>query len=1444
MPLLTTENANPLYAETYFIAALPSEQQDPYKTALAVTANNDPTNARDPIAQIVFTTGLPRSFYTITLNGAGIIYSAPMEHSSGIIGGQLNVMMGGKTHPVGAGAVTFAMYTDSTKTTLLCQVAGTYDRTTNKLSITGSSTCSTSSSSVSSSSSSSSISSVVSSSSVSSSTSSSSASSLSSTASTTSSSSSAVNTITPAESTQLQPYMSHITNLRNQYGFTATSIALEYNKKGAQEKWFYGSDGSAFHILPDGSLWKGTTPNRTGTLIAAFPKVVYDNAELLFVTITSSSSSLSSSVSSSSTSSSVSSSSSSISSSVSSSSNTSVSSSSSSSASSVNSSSSNSSSSSNPPPPTYEDPMETTLPPDNLTLTEKRLQAFAAIKTQLSTMLNRLATQSTNNVALKKSIQDAKLVAEQALAQANAILAKAEQERLNPVYVTPSLTGRVVLNEKFATVEYRDAVQGITVSLNGKTPMTLPAGTGKVQLTIPLTATTVTYNVEVRDKTGKVLGTLLTFTASLQKAKSSVTRTESYPALRYAIAPTITPAAEEAAKIQKQDAEKILADFPVQMTSIDQSQLRIVEDSDALHREMIPYSRMFVEPVNHPENLKNPYFSVRFMSDQPQSYFEIDLTGVGVIGTRTIEHPTGTEDSTVTFEIGQNQRGNYGHGDVHIMMYTDESKQHLLAKYTGFYDRNTYKVEDATQQIPWGTMETGRLDLSVIDSDLGVISLKGPNVLLFMQTPYDHSAVTMEGGGMFAARYLHHEGGTSAEPISLTFNGEKPSGTYAIRLLSSIGGMEVDRIVLRWDTATKTLSLTNADDRTDSLDPSLTEAQELFNRQTSLTTIDVSGTALRDVQGIELYQKSRFFISGDSIESYVRKAYPENFPVDQEKYIQEQAVIQKKTPGQIRDSLVRTQLDLFSVARANLGVYESLMGGIMEDAVEVVVAAKNGSGEPAARTTLQNSINFASNHLRIRELWRLGIYIPTFDPVLEEGVRLFGSELDTLLARQSIIVKLREEELNKYVKADTDAEPKLISSNAFLGGVRNLEAAYKNDPAGLKNALNNYYLSRAREYLTYYGITPDPTIDARSQVAFMLGVTPVVARAGEYAQWEPARFSDYERELAELRAEWETLIAEYGNEANALAKQWIANGDAILNVGSLAAADANLINSGELFTSDFLQENVTHVFSEEWQTLQRAKNALTIEERQRALLEGGLADEIKGDGTKAGTLVVLVNGHLQHIGDDPNKAGIETAKKVLSEQGYDILHFRVGTAVIPFSNVQTLNEVSELVLLDRITRTGIFKNRAPVNRIIIAGYSWGGGTAVNFVNRIKNSELISNIPVDLAVIDAVKLGEKYAAQPVTTRPDALRVFNRFQENGIVNHIIENKNMAPSRIFGTALLYVMTKGFPARGSLLFGKTHPQDDQKSVGTAYNHLSIDDGGESGSVNRELLEFFQKIQ
>jgi len=124
----------------------------------------------------------------------------------------------------------------------------------------------------------------------------------------------------------------------------------------------------------------------------------------------------------------------------------------------------------------------------------------------------------------------------------------------------------------------------------------------------------------------------------------------------------------------------------------------IQERINTLERQKVPISAMHVSP-----SIDNQ-FAVRYMSNRPQTYFEVSMPGGGTI-RQTIDHPGGEPNGIIDFSVGTISNVNNGYGNsVDIYMYSDESKTEVLDHFRGNATQEGLRGETNAN---WDEMQQG-----------------------------------------------------------------------------------------------------------------------------------------------------------------------------------------------------------------------------------------------------------------------------------------------------------------------------------------------------------------------------------------------------------------------------------------------------------------------------------------------------------------------------------------------------------------------------------------------------------------------------------------------------------------------------------------------------------------------------------------------------------------
>ncbi len=293
-----------------------------------------------------------------------------------------------------------------------------------------------------------------------------------------------------------------------------------------------------------------------------------------------------------------------------------------------------------------------------------------------------------------------------------------------------------------------------------------------------------------------------------------------------------------------------------------------------------------------------------------------------------------------------------------------------------------------------------------------------------------------------------------------------------------------------------------------------------------------------------------------------------------------------------------------------------------------------------------------------------------------------------------------------------------------------------------------------------------------------------------------------------------------------------------------AVTSYNAVDEGAEYMEDQIRAlgKLTAMRIKDFTPFLRADNAESYAEKHQILLQSGIMEHRPGNGEKAGKLIILVNGHMQSLGSNADKTGIEYVEDNVPLD-YEILHFRVGLAWEPlYRNPDLIYKITEEVLFERLNRQGIFSNSPKVTSMVAAGYSWAGGTAARYSHSINASEF-GDVPFSVGLIDAVQIGYGGMAQAVSITPPADYVFNRYQTNNnfTMADLLSNYGSArtgqiltiPSLI---AKFYsVATEGQPAHGQFLLGA-----ENENIANA-THLTIDDSTEpfGEKALNELTDF-----
>lgn len=164
----------------------------------------------------------------------------------------------------------------------------------------------------------------------------------------------------------------------------------------------------------------------------------------------------------------------------------------------------------------------------------------------------------------------------------------------------------------------------------------------------------------------------------------------------------------------------------------------------------------------------------------------------------------------------------------------------------------------------------------------------------------------------------------------------------------------------------------------------------------------------------------------------------------------------------------------------------------------------------------------------------------------------------------------------------------------------------------------------------------------------------------------------------------------------------------------------------------------------------------------------------KSQGEK--TLVILCMGNQQCHGDSEKNVGmLKLYNRLKDRDNVDILLCRVGCSQAALSHRLGLSSDSSLhpdIVLNHISNLvddrnhcrGIFVKEQKPSKVIMAGFSWGGGAVKEITDRWER--IGAGLKIPLAVtLDAIQHGLDNLGDELTVRPQhAEKVLNIYQDN--------------------------------------------------------------------------------
>ncbi len=587
----------------------------------------------------------------------------------------------------------------------------------------------------------------------------------------------------------------------------------------------------------------------------------------------------------------------------------------------------------------------------------------------------------------------------------------------------------------------------------------------------------------------------------------------------------------------------------------------------------------------------------------------------------------------------------------------------------------------------------------------------------------------------------------------------------------------------------------------------------------------------------------------------------------------------------------------------------TLVEGATSAVFQGILAARTGHGSMVATEQLAQMLR--SQHPGVA--WVLGMLNITpervwsstnaaFDKIYQEAVRLHGIEQGTIAqAHQNDIVAEQIHEAAQLAAAPTPTSPFPLGGYA-LGNPTDRAGV---DPAmaGPETIASDLRLGEALVFL----FTEDQNL--RTQLSDFLtaaetdvALTALRSNPQVLVYSNPQVFNPVQLVSAASAVELTALLVSKSDQRMAVAVDWVKTATAqnllnavtdhgsfvtnlprastALNVikdalpqlkGMTDAEKKAMANHAVSWVDRFLSRGIPAaagagnplaalgaLYLQSISPVVRALNAKTPQATYDILSTAHLIEYSPGNGSHPGKLVVINSGHLQPIGDpNPSEDGAQKSFNSFCQDGYEVLHFRVGLAYDPLMmNTSDFLTLAKNVLDARLKKTGPFSGKANVSEIEMMGYSWGGGQADVLIQNLRSQNETKTLPIHLALIDAVADG--YSAflngPAVSERPHVTSVFNRYELQGNLNVasfvLTAAAEMAAAKAsqtlgipsisdiawnaFFEQLLSPFSRGNPAHG-MSFDVVLPGDDPARVFTSIdpttsnsvdvNHITIDD-------------------
>ncbi|MDD5469953.1 MAG: hypothetical protein PHO92_04125, partial [Candidatus Peribacteraceae bacterium] len=383
-------------------------------------------------------------------------------------------------------------------------------------------------------------------------------------------------------------------------------------------------------------------------------------------------------------------------------------------------------------------------------------------------------------------------------------------------------------------------------------------------------------------------------------------------------------------------------------------------------------------------------FDVRFRSPYDVTCFQVfavrnKATGdKWCIGEETVSHPGGQPDGAWGWSSGKALLQNPEIKDIEVVMWCGAKGDKVADRAVGSISYG--KLSLHTPQSAWEDILAEQRIESVVQPELKVLKIEGPNVLVHITSPANQSVVNIGGSGLLATRTQRHEGGTPSAIMQVTMNAGNPRGTYAIQLMNVPNGLVLDSIPVRWDGSS--LSLLHAEDGMEGMPAEWDIPQEYC----------MSSALVRNNLQSDLAARSGLLISPAAAEVSFYERHPEYRPENLQATIAaEHARVPGFTRGRTSDRVLGDMRDLLTRMHRGLDALNSaIQSVVLPAAMNVFRGVLSGVPESRLHAQLDEAMRTLAGG-RITDLYlHTKIAAPSRSAILAAARQVFFEETDLM----------------------------------------------------------------------------------------------------------------------------------------------------------------------------------------------------------------------------------------------------------------------------------------------------------------------------------------------------------------------------------------------------------------------------------------------------------------